>query len=80
MDRGVDHGRQIAPNRFEGFADRARGQGDIANDTGELGNKLSLIRSPDVLSYREKAGLERLFRRAVAPIGLLPGGGPPGRR
>ncbi len=31
---GVDHGRQIAPHRFEGFADRARGQGDIADDAG----------------------------------------------
>src|SRR6516164_1786015 len=31
---GVDHGRQIAPYRFEGFADCARGQGDIADDAG----------------------------------------------
>ncbi len=31
---GVDHGRQIAPHRFEGLADGARGQGDIADDAG----------------------------------------------
>ena len=31
---GVDHGRQIAPHHFEGFADRARGEGDIADDAG----------------------------------------------
>ena len=34
MDGGVDHGRQIATHGFEGFADRARGQGDVTNDAG----------------------------------------------
>src|ERR1700712_434070 len=34
MDSGVDHGRQIATHGFEGFADRARGQGDVTDDAG----------------------------------------------
>jgi hypothetical protein len=34
---GIDHGRQIAPLCLEGFANRARGQGDIADHAGVPG-------------------------------------------
>ena len=34
VHRAVDHGGHIAPHHLESFADRARGQRDVADDTG----------------------------------------------